>query len=136
MKQLLKVICAILFATSLAGCGDSSDEGLNFTILTAPQAVGTVNGAWLEVSWNKVSNAEAYAVEVTEDTGKPVVYRTVMTSYSVAMKAGSKYSVRIKSLAGSNKAFVDSEWSNKVEAERPAGSTPTPTPTPMPTAAQ
>lgn len=136
MKQLLKVICAILFATSLAGCGDSSDEGLNFTILTAPKAVGTVNGAWLEVSWNKVSDAEAYAVEVTENADEPVAYKTVMTTYSVGMKAGSKYRVRIKALAGNNKSFVDSEWSNTVEAERPAGSIPTPTPSPLSTAAQ
>ncbi len=133
MKQIFKMFCSILLAASFVGCGGGSSEGdLDFEVLNAPQAKVTIDGTWAVVTWSKVANAASYAVEVVENTGAPTQYQTALTSHSISMKPNSKYRARVKALAGKNKAYVDSEWSSYVEAER--GSEPEPTPNPNPPA--
>lgn len=133
MKQILKTICSVLLAASLMGCGGgSSEKGLDFEILATPTATVKIDNAWAVVTWNKVANAESYAIEVTTNGGAPMQYKSVLTSYSISMQAGSKYRMRVKALAGKNKAYVDSQWTNYLEAERPEQNNPTPNPEPTP----
>lgn len=103
------------------GCGSNEEpEGpVGSVKLSTPQPSITIADEQATVRWAAIENARQYGweLETVAGTERGTCY---VSPYSFSLEAGIAYRFRVRALAAKGSAFVDSEWSDYVEARSDA----------------
>ena len=89
---------------------DSAPKTIKFTLALAKSSVTALNigNSTVEVSWTPVDEADGYILSYTDESGKTVSNPTTTElSAKIQLKAGTKTTLRVTTLRGSDKSVSD-----------------------------
>lgn len=125
-----KLICWLFGASMFAlpaSCSSDGTDTIATTPLGVPAPVVSVEGSTAKVRWIDIENAHQYAWELKNDADEtPLAGTTFVNNYSFTMEEGRLYEFRVRSKALAGSEYLDSEWSEYVEAA--SNMLPTPNP--------